>query len=168
MGNDERGRPWIHAPGDEPLAVSLAHTAGFGVAIVRPGAGARVGIDIEAVDAAGDIGNLALTHDEHLLIRRLADEGGDGQRLWTTRVWTAKEAVAKAEGTGLAGRPHDFAVVDATASTLTVVSHGERTHPVSCGLVGSPPSHVVAWTANAPPCPASSIPEPARLRGRSP
>ncbi|MFI6844415.1 beta-ketoacyl synthase N-terminal-like domain-containing protein [Kitasatospora sp. NPDC050467] len=83
-----------------------------------------------------------------------ADEAGDGA-LWFTRFWAAKEAVAKAEGTGLRGRPRDFTVVAAEPSTLLVETAGPagpRRHRVHCTTVTSPPGlpgrrYVVAWTA---------------------
>jgi hypothetical protein len=78
--------------------------------------------------------------------------------VWFTRFWAAKEAAAKAEGTGLRGRPHDFTVVTAGPTTLQVAvttSDGLRTHHVRCTRVSSPPGlprrdYVVAWTTDDP------------------
>src|SRR5207302_4910674 len=119
VGNDDQGRPWICGPGVEPLAVSLAHTGGLGVAIVRPGASGGsggVGIDIERVGAAGPATeSAALTPEERDLLERLSGRGpaGSARGMWLTRFWTAKEAVGKAEGTGLAGHPQQFVVAEA-------------------------------------------------------
>jgi phosphopantetheinyl transferase len=42
--------------------------------------------------------------------RRLGEAQQDDRDTWLTRVWTVKEAVAKATGRGLKGRPRDFQV----------------------------------------------------------
>ncbi|MCZ0990458.1 4'-phosphopantetheinyl transferase superfamily protein [Streptomyces diastatochromogenes] len=47
----------------------------------------------------------ALGTDELRLLRTLCADGPDGEDLWFTRFWAAKEAVAKAEGVGFGGRP---------------------------------------------------------------
>ena len=68
-----------------------------------------------------------------------------------------EQAAAKAEGTGLRGRPRDFAVVAADPSALRVTvarPDGPRTHRVGCTELGSPPglpdrSYVVAWTLSS-------------------
>lgn len=150
VGNEEGGRPWVTAPG-EPLSLSLAHTAGLGVALVRPAGSSMVGIDVEAVasvrEAAGALSRIALSPSEQ---RLLAGRGAEAA--WMTRFWTAKEAVAKAHGTGFAGRPADFVVVDASAEGLVVQAPTGREHRVHTRLVagtaGGAPTHVVAWTAD--------------------
>ena len=73
----------------------------------------------------------------------LIDGLGGGRRAWLTRCWCAKEAVAKAEGTGLAGRPRDFVITGITGETLTATAHGRTYRLTTCVLDNS---HVVAWT----------------------
>jgi phosphopantetheinyl transferase (holo-ACP synthase) len=102
IGNDGAGRPRAEVPGSAGPHVSLAHhgTTAVGTAGVGP-----VGIDVEVVAPRGTVfARLALTGPELAL--------GSGQDLdeWVTRLWTVKEAVAKADGTGLRGRPKDFVV----------------------------------------------------------
>jgi phosphopantetheine--protein transferase-like protein len=141
VGNDADGRPWLRGPGGIAMAVSLAHTAGFGVAIVLPAGGDAVGIDVEAIGAVTEaVAAASFTPEELALVDGLAG----GRRAWLTRFWCAKEAVAKAEGTGLAGRPRDFVVTGVTGQTLTVTAH-ERTYRVATDIVED--SHVAAWTA---------------------
>ncbi|MFI6034723.1 beta-ketoacyl synthase N-terminal-like domain-containing protein [Streptomyces sp. NPDC051315] len=156
--NDGVGRPYVtgvHGRVLPPLDVSLAHCAEAGVAIVRPHTpGPGPGIDIEEVtDRAAETLAVALGGDELRLLRGLSDAGGDSEAVWFARFWTAKEAVAKAEGTGLGGRPRDFVVLDATpdGDRLTVSGRLERAYTVHCAPAANPPglpdrTYVVAWT----------------------
>ncbi|MFF4655633.1 beta-ketoacyl synthase N-terminal-like domain-containing protein [Streptomyces sp. NPDC001381] len=158
VGNDESGRPWVtgvHGRTLPPLSVSLAHCAEAGVAIVRPHTpGPGPGIDIEEVaDRTPETVATALGADELRLLRRLSATTGDSEARWFTRFWAAKEAVAKAEGTGFGGRPRDFTVLDATPSgdRLTVAGRLARAYTVHCEPAANPPAlpareYVVAWT----------------------
>ncbi|MCX5374010.1 type I polyketide synthase [Streptomyces sp. NBC_00103] len=160
--NDEAGRPYVtgaHGRVLPALDVSLAHCAEAGVAIVRPHTpGPGPGIDIEEVtDRTPQTLAAALGEDELRLLRALSAGSGGSEALWFTRFWAAKEAVAKAEGTGFDGRPRDFTVLDATPSgdRLTVAGRLERAYPVHCAPAANPPrlpdrSYVVAWTTGHP------------------
>ncbi|KQX67912.1 beta-ketoacyl synthase [Streptomyces sp. Root1310] len=160
--NDEAGRPYVtgvHGRVLPALDVSLAHCAEAGVAIVRPHTpGPGPGIDIEEVtDRTPQTLAAALGEDELRLLRDLSAGSGDSEALWFTRFWAAKEAVAKAEGTGFEGRPRDFTVFDATPAgdRLTVAGRLERAWPVHCAPAANPPrlperSYVVAWTTGHP------------------
>ncbi|MEV6615083.1 beta-ketoacyl synthase N-terminal-like domain-containing protein [Streptomyces sp. NPDC051051] len=158
--NDEAGRPYVtgvHGRVLPPLDVSLAHCAEAGVAIVRPHTPwPGPGIDVEEVtDRTPETLAAALGRDELRLLRALTSDGAsDGSEAWWfTRFWAAKEAVAKAEGTGLRGRPRDFAVLDAAPAgdRLTVAGRLERAYTVHCAPAANPPhlpdrAYVVAWT----------------------
>ncbi|MER5885237.1 beta-ketoacyl synthase N-terminal-like domain-containing protein [Streptomyces sp. NPDC001941] len=147
--NEPSGRPvpeGVHGRELPPLELSLAHCQDAAVALVRP-AGTPVGIDIEEVvertDATVDA---VLGPDEHALYARL---GGGAEQL--TRLWCAKEAAAKAEGTGLGGRPRDFTVVEATGDTARVRTPSGRVHRIRTAGVANPPGlrdrkYTVAWT----------------------
>uniref|UniRef100_UPI002FDC1C7C 4'-phosphopantetheinyl transferase superfamily protein n=1 Tax=Streptomyces sp. IBSBF 2806 TaxID=2903529 RepID=UPI002FDC1C7C len=160
--NDDAGRPYVtgvHGRVLPPLDVSLAHCAEAAVAIVRPHRpGPGPGIDVEeVVDRAPQAMAAALGADELRLLRRLSAPAGDGEALWFTRFWAAKEAVAKAEGTGFGGRPRDFAVLDAAPAgdRLTVAGRLERAYTVHCAPAANPPrlperAYVVAWTTGQP------------------
>jgi acyl transferase domain-containing protein/phosphopantetheinyl transferase len=167
VGNDEAGRPFVsgvHGRRTGGPTLSIAHRAEAGVAIARR-RGVPCGIDIEEIadrpratlQAACGAGELAL------LDRLAAEDGGDGSdrggatALWFTRFWAAKEAVAKARGTGLQGRPADYRVVEAPPlerdAALRVVV-GDESHLVRLRQVANPPAlperrYVVAWTAGA-------------------
>ncbi|MFD8818061.1 acyltransferase domain-containing protein, partial [Streptomyces sp. NPDC059627] len=172
--NDELGRPYVvgvHGRTLPALDVSLAHRAEAAVAIVRPHTpGPGPGIDLEEVTERDPAAlQAALGADELRLLHDLSADGADGadgavssRSLWFTRFWAAKEAVAKAEGTGFDGRPRDFTVLDAApdGSRLLVSGRLERAYPVHCAPVRNPPAlpdrdYVVAWTTG----PAAADPE---------
>ncbi|WP_083826543.1 type I polyketide synthase [Hoyosella subflava] len=108
IANHATGAPLVsgrHGRVLSTITVSIAHCAEIGVAIARHGA---CGIDIEEIrerDGAAEIA--ALTNAEHDLLAELPGE----RALWFTRLWSAKEAVAKRLGTGLQGAPARFEVV---------------------------------------------------------
>ncbi|MEU6987895.1 beta-ketoacyl synthase N-terminal-like domain-containing protein [Streptomyces sp. NPDC046324] len=174
VGNEESGRPYVtgrHGRELPPLDVSIAHCAEAGVAIARqrppdanegPGAARRgLGIDIEEVaDPALATVATALSPAEQELLAARQTVDGEAAALWFTRFWAAKEAVAKAEGTGLGGRPRDFEVTRAGAFRLTVTVRTPdapaRTYRVRCERVANPPglpprAYVVAWTTGPDP-----------------
>jgi phosphopantetheinyl transferase (holo-ACP synthase) len=166
--NDELGRPYVigvHGRTLPALDVSLAHRAEAAVAIVRPHTpGPGPGIDLEEVtDRDPAAMEVALGADELRLLHALSAGDADGSpSLWFTRFWAAKEAVAKAEGTGFDGRPRDFTVLEAVpdGSRLLVSGRLERAYPVHCAPVRNPPAlpdrdYVVAWTTG----PAAADPE---------
>ncbi|GAA2133075.1 type I polyketide synthase [Kitasatospora kazusensis] len=159
--NEDSGRPRVaglHGRTLPELEVSLAHRAEAAVALVRPrrpGGGPGAGIDLEeVVERPAETLRVALGPAELELLERCRRSHGGSEALWFTRFWAAKEAAAKSEGTGLRGRPRDFAVVAAEPSELTVLAHGPagpRTHRLRCTGLGSPPglperTYVVAWT----------------------
>jgi acyl transferase domain-containing protein/phosphopantetheinyl transferase len=140
VDNEPSGRPVVRgAYGREVgvLTVSIAHRGEFGVAIARRG---PCGIDIEevadrprsAIEAACSAAELAL----------FDEVAGTSPEKWFTRFWAAKEAVAKACGTGLRGHPERFRVVDASPTALTVEC-GQSSYRVGLADVAD---HVVAWT----------------------
>ncbi|MEV5947853.1 beta-ketoacyl synthase N-terminal-like domain-containing protein [Streptomyces sp. NPDC051993] len=153
--NEESGRPravGVHGRTLPALDLSLAHRGDLAVALVRPPGhspySTGVGIDIEEIaDHTPHTHRVALGARELALLGRLVAAGsGESEALWFTRFWAAKEAAAKAEGTGFGGRPHAFEVTEAAAESLTVTVDG-RHHHVHCTLVD--PTHVVAWTTSA-------------------
>lgn len=159
--NEESGRPravGVHGRTLPALDLSLAHRGDLAVALVRPVRpgpyGTGVGIDIEEIaDRTPETHRVALGPRELALLARLVAGSDESEALWFTRFWTAKEAAAKAEGTGFGGRPHAFEVTDVTpdasggAPAAVTVTVGGRRHHVHCTLVD--PTHVVAWTTAA-------------------
>ncbi|MFF0223498.1 beta-ketoacyl synthase N-terminal-like domain-containing protein [Streptomyces sp. NPDC004629] len=151
VANDPAGRPYLTGAYGRTLPdlhVSLAHRAEAAVAIARRG---PCGIDIEEVLGRPDATlEVALGARERDLLASLVRETGEPEALWFTRFWTAKEAVGKARGTGLAGAPKNFEIDAATGTALTVRTGGE-TYRVQHRTVGNPPGlpprkYVVGWT----------------------
>ncbi|WP_435838884.1 beta-ketoacyl synthase N-terminal-like domain-containing protein [Streptomyces abikoensis] len=151
--NDAAGRPHpegVHGRELPPLALSLAHCEEAAVALVRPAGAAPVGIDIEEIaERPAATRDAVLADDERTLLDRL---GGGPRAL--TRVWAAKEAAAKAEGTGLMGRPRDFRVRLDEDGRTTVRAPSGRVHSVSFAETANPSGlrprrYVVAWTEDA-------------------
>jgi acyl transferase domain-containing protein/phosphopantetheinyl transferase (holo-ACP synthase) len=152
IGADEQGRlSIIGGPPAAGLRVSVANTAcrgraaGLGVALAGTGQiGIAIGVVAEETSGAQDF---ALTTTERAQLDRLAGE----QSIWFTRFSTAKEAVAKALGTG---RPHDFVITsvdraddDDDLLTVSAVDAAAKSWRVRTRLVGgADTSHVVAWT----------------------
>ncbi|WP_372515701.1 beta-ketoacyl synthase N-terminal-like domain-containing protein [Streptantibioticus ferralitis] len=167
--NDEHGRPYatgVHGRTLPALDVSLAHRAETGVALVvtRRSQGRAdspaPGIDIEEIaDLTEQTLAVAFGTSEHKLIAALRAATGEAEAWWATTFWAAKEAVAKAEGTGFRGRPRDFAVVEADVRAAPVRLVVEAAAPTgrrrryrvhSTGVAnppGLPPrEYIVAWT----------------------
>jgi phosphopantetheine--protein transferase-like protein len=111
-----------------------------------------VGIDIEQIADRDDCTVAAiLTDAERGLLDTLcsSDAGSPDQTRssWITRFWTAKEAVAKAAGTGLGGRPHTFVVERVDGQRLLVTPGGgapSRWVHTEVGAGAEP--YAVAWT----------------------
>jgi len=160
VSNDEAGRPRVaglHGRTLPELDVTLAHCAETGVAMVHPRTGAGpsgIGIDVEEVTERPEPAQeMALGPAERELLAAQQAETGEPEGLWFTRFWAAKEAVAKARGTGLQGRPKDFAVVAAQPEELLVEATG-RLYRVWCRRIANPADlasreYVVAWTTES-------------------
>ena len=92
-----------------PVRLSLSHTTGMAAAVAgQPGNGLGIGIDVECLDPAREgIASIAMSPEENTLLPSTLT-GADPE--WMLRVWCAKEALSKACGCGLLGRPKDLVV----------------------------------------------------------
>ena len=104
---DPLGRPVVSGPPVVPApVVSLAHSAGHAVALAA--LGGRVGIDVEQLrPRPPGFVEAAFSAAERAVLDQV--EGGAREE-WTLRCWCAKEAVAKALGSGLVRTPQEVAV----------------------------------------------------------
>jgi len=166
VSNAASGQPMVRGHGGRVLpdiSVSLAHSGTIGVAIAR-GAGDRPpGIDVQQVVDVPAAEQIALSEQERALLEHLCNDGQmgrsdddlmgtDGSPMgrpeWFIRIWAAKEAVAKSLGTGLGGRPKDFAVTDISPTAATVVTAGPHAEHTVHFAVTHDRGHdyVIAWT----------------------
>ena len=152
VSNEDSGRPRVAGPFADPPQVSLAHTGSLAAALVStpgrsPGVGPGIGIDIERITDRDDRTVAAiLTDAERRLLDGVCSSVVD-RPSWVTRFWTAKEAVAKAAGTGLGGRPHQFAITQVDADRLLVTAgDGAPSRWVQTGVGAECEPYAVAWT----------------------
>ncbi|QLH25813.1 type I polyketide synthase [Streptomyces sp. Rer75] len=150
---DEHGRPYavgVHGRTLPPLDLTLAHRAEAGVALVAPRHPSEQrgpGLGIEEV-AERDV---AFGPAERALLATVTAAGGASATWWAAAFRAAKEAVAKADGTG-----RDTAVVGAEHTHLTVevaTAPGQppRRYRVHCTTTANPSGlpgreYAVAWT----------------------
>jgi len=135
IDNEASGRPVVITPAGRDVRVSIAHKDGIAVAMAREGQ--EVGIDVERVQAREE--SFALTAFTESELRLVDGEPRD--EAWT-RLWCAKEAAAKAAGTGLGGAPTRFPVLDRAGSRL-LVGGGTRAVWVDTKRRGD---FVIGWT----------------------
>jgi phosphopantetheinyl transferase len=131
---DAAGRPVVSGPWRDrvpgPLGVSIAHSDGVAVAVV--GASDFLGIDVERVRTPGrGFGEVAFDDEERQRLSELPEE-------WALRCWCAKEAVAKATGSGLSDGPGSVVItaVDPLEERLTARLAGRlaEAHPDLAGV----------------------------------
>jgi malonyl CoA-acyl carrier protein transacylase/phosphopantetheinyl transferase len=118
IGADRHGRPLIQGTWTGQVAnlpgLSLSHKKGIGAALVSE-RGEGCGIDLEILDAgAVETARGALQAEEQACFGP-SQSSSDGE--WPLRVWCAKEAVGKALGRGLQGRPENLILREADTST---------------------------------------------------
>jgi 4'-phosphopantetheinyl transferase len=131
------GRPVLPGSG-----LGLSCSADEGVALVAVAAGATVGIDVqrhrdEEAASAADEGWLSPAE----LARLAALPPGPARLRAVTRCWTQKEAVLKAEGTGLRRPP---------AGVETPVADTGRVGPWALAPVAVPEQYVASLACDAP------------------
>ena len=125
LTNDARGRPLVSAPGGRDLRISLAHRPPYAACAVAEGE--DTGVDIEVVEERSpEFERLVATDAEKELVAARVAAGEDRDEV-LTRLWTVKEAVGKALGTGLQGRPRDLEVVEMEGPWSRIEDHWVRT-----------------------------------------
>jgi phosphopantetheinyl transferase len=160
--NETTGQPFVRTL-PEGVGISIAHAGELAVAFVGPGG---VGIDVEVVEDRGaQFEAMACTDGE----RALLDACGGSHSEWLTRFWTAKEAVAKAIGTGLGGRPHRFEVDAADGPFLAVTAHDHGSQwsveTTTVTAADGTTQYAVGWTTAGASPPVAAL---AATRGFSP
>ena len=96
---------------------------------------------------SSDLVAAILTDSERGLLDALCPSEDSARSGWVTRFWAAKEAVAKAAGTGLGGRPQMFVVERVEGQRLLVAPGGGAPRRWVHTTVGTGPEpYAVAWT----------------------
>jgi acyl transferase domain-containing protein/phosphopantetheinyl transferase len=127
------GRPLVRGDLGVDVRVSIAHTRGTAVALAA--VGYDPGIDVEEIAPRGEgFERLALAEAESALLPE------ESRAEWLTRFWCAKEAVGKANGTGLDGQPRSLNVEATEGERVNVAGTWVETRRLE-------PDLVVAWTA---------------------
>ncbi|MDP3938187.1 MAG: polyketide synthase dehydratase domain-containing protein, partial [Deltaproteobacteria bacterium] len=139
---DELGRPRV-APALAQIfgplpAVSMAHGRGIAVGIAAEGElDLEVGIDVERMRILEPGFERIAFSEEDLKI--LGDLDDAARAEWWLRAWCAKEAAAKALGTGLAGKPRGFVLrkLDESSGLIAIEIGGElaRLRPALGGAI---------------------------------
>ncbi|WP_323961648.1 4'-phosphopantetheinyl transferase superfamily protein [Arthrobacter sp. JZ12] len=139
---DNHGRPGFFVGSKEvPVSVSLSRSGGWAVAVLdRSGAQQSLGIDLEQIDRFEGNG---LDLDIFTPAERAAVRAADEDRRPDVRavLWSRKEAVLKAAGTGLLIEPGE---VDVLADTVTVESCSYSVSNLDPEELGLPQGFVVA------------------------
>ncbi|MDX6720384.1 MAG: 4-phosphopantetheinyl transferase [Solirubrobacteraceae bacterium] len=131
----EHGKPRLAGEGPH---FSLSHSATF--ALVAVSAERAVGVDVEDLRPVPEAAAIAERHFATAAARRIADAPPQLRDQRFLRIWTAMEAILKAEGTGLADGLEGVEIRD---------GGGDR---ATAALAGSPPGPgwSVRWLALGP------------------
>jgi phosphopantetheinyl transferase len=117
------GKPVVQCPALESVGslpdISISHSRGYVVAAVANQLNIRLGIDLERLD---------LTHVDDWLTSVFTEQElkvlPQHDKAIMVGLWCAKEAAAKAQGTGLKGVPNQWVITDYSSDTHQVkVSH---------------------------------------------
>ncbi len=124
----ETGKPYVYCPVLENVTlpdVSISHAHEYIVAVLAL-EGIRAGVDIERRENSPSYESLqaAFTSKERSLLEKVPE---GFQTLAMLGIWCAKEAAAKAAGTGLGGRPQAWEITQYTSAfdQLTVTYAGQ-------------------------------------------
>ena len=138
IAHDKRGKPFLNMRENGAIGISLSHTAGM-VAVVISEAG-KVGVDVEAVNQQiilkDDLSAFGVSHEEAQGLASLT-EPARSQAFFD--LWTAREAVAKADGRGLS-LPFSLIQIDRSTNMATIQENGN-----------SPESHWRLWRKRPSP-----------------
>lgn len=123
---DALGRLRLDAA-DQPFVFSLSHMPGLvACALARQG---EIGVDVEAIDAPGDLLAMARVAFGAPEVAALARLDGAARREAFLATWTLKEAYVKARGLGPALDPTRFAISPQPPIRLVPLDGGDGDDP---------------------------------------
>ncbi|WP_050770651.1 4'-phosphopantetheinyl transferase family protein [Chlorobium ferrooxidans] len=124
ISRDSFGKPFLDMDECRGIDLSLSHTKGM-VAVALSNAG-RVGVDVEEVDheqvPRSDLAAYGLSAEER---GRLESMGSAERSEAFIELWTAREAVAKADGRGLS-LPFSSILIDFSASVAATIEGDDK------------------------------------------
>lgn len=153
MRRTDTGRPYLANPGSWKGDFNLSHSGEWLVlALTDRG---RVGVDVQQIrDVDLGVARICFTPEER---KALALVPGDELRTLFFRIWTLKEALAKATGLGLGGRDWTKLGVDTSALKEGRFAFrdcaGEPVHGWHCREQSLDASHRMAICASEQPFP---------------
>ncbi len=122
IDHDRMGKPFINMPGCMSMAITLSHTSGM-VAVALSQAG-NIGVDVEAIDRKNiphnNFSAYGLSHEEQAMLASLSLHERCEAFI---DLWTAREAVAKADGRGLS-LPFSDIKIDLSMNKATIHEKG--------------------------------------------
>ncbi len=132
FGVGEQGKPCISpecGPGAGCVSFNLSHSAGRALLVVADGR--EVGVDIEEVNSRTSALEIAGAYFCGPELTAIREAPAERTRDTFFRYWTAKEAVLKAQGCGLAVPLDSFCVVfnPASGSAIVETAQGSRIDP---------------------------------------
>lgn len=152
FGRGASGKPFLEAGGShgEPLRFNLSHS--HGRALIAVANEREVGVDLEMIRPDMDVLRLAKRFfSDHEVARMEAAAPGDRHALFC-QLWVVREAVSKAEGTGIRFPLHREHVVlsrFATEARLIRESRDQsvaaRFLPLEAGWIGAVASEGTDW-----------------------
>jgi 4'-phosphopantetheinyl transferase len=124
----ENGKPYLK---DGGIYFSISHSGGYAVLVT---AGREVGADIEKIAPYSDsVAARCFTPAEYEWLR----EQGSDEAFY--HIWTAKESILKASGTGLTLPPQSFCTLSAGSSPYVI---NDRTFTVNRTVHDG---HIICW-----------------------
>jgi len=133
---DEHGKPVPAIGGETGTAqISISHTRDA-LAVIAADTRASVGIDLEPLDRIRSDCRAFARHTLSEREQAMLTDGPDCRRRLLC-FWVAKEAAAKAEGTGFQGQPKQFELSGLPVDGRAEVIHQNRAIPIQlCELAG--------------------------------
>src|SRR5262245_2548692 len=115
------GKPALMTiPGHPRVEFNLSHSEGMAlIAVARE---RQVGVDVERLRHAFPFVDVARRFFSAEQAAKLMAQPSRSQRLAFYQCWAAKEALAKAKGTGLDGKPNDIEIIRAGYDSVRVKS----------------------------------------------
>ncbi|MEM7143730.1 MAG: 4'-phosphopantetheinyl transferase superfamily protein [Verrucomicrobiota bacterium] len=143
-GRGEKGKPFVLVGGERSdLEFNVSHSGDY--ALLGFSRSGEVGVDVEGhrkMRDALDVGKRVYSEAELSYLRSLGEE--ERKRAFF-RLWTCKEAVLKAEGLGLAGKPRTWCLFSGEAPEGVEMENRYRVKGWEIEWADFGPGYSMAW-----------------------